>query len=236
VAAPATLIDLIRRPHTIIGLMLTLPYALVLNSADVAVSTRFWEDGTVRRQVRASASSYHRTALAKWTADVEAGAPWQHHWREIGKSDASVRFTRNFIVSRLPAGQTRRLIVTDVFDDPLNVYSTYEFTETVSIRPLRDVDPAMAAAGGRMLSYSVQMPGSIVDAVVNPMSGRGAPDIEGGIVRFALDPSVPEHQVTVVSKKVRWTYLIIILYVLGFVLYQGGRFIRRNLSSKPKRI
>ena len=231
----ATLTGMLRRPRMIVGLMLTVPYALLLNSSDVYVSTTFWEDGTVRRQVQATADRYHDDpdGLGKWTADVDAGASWQEHWRQAGQTDGSVTVTRNFVVSRLPGNalQTR-----EVFSDPLNVFSTYTFTETIAIHALSDSDAAMAGVGRKVLAYRVRMPGVVTEATATPASRGGAPAIDGSSVEFSLDASVPEHQITVVSRKVRWAFIIIVLYVLGFIVYQSAAFVKRTVNSKPRRI
>ncbi len=231
----ATLTGMLRRPQMILGLMLTVPYALLLNSSDVYVSTTFWEDGTVRRQVQATANRYHDDAdgLRKWTHDVDAGAAWQEHWRQAGQTDGSVTLTRNFVVSRLPGNA---LEIRDVLSDPLNVFSTYTFTEKVSIHALSDSDAAMAGVGRKVLAYRVRMPGAVAEATATPVSRGAAPAIEGSSVQFALDASVPEHQITVVSRKVRWEFIIIVIYILGFIVYQSATFVKRTVSSKPRRI
>lgn len=232
---PATLSEMLRRPHTIVGLMLTVPFALLNGSSSVSVSTRLWEDGTTLRQVTATAETYNSRNLPEWTGDVDAGADWQCLWHSGATTDGSATVTRNFVISQMDSA-AGILDIRDVRQDPLNIFSTYTLTETVSIHHHYADDPAKASAGDTMLIYRVQMPGAIVDASAVPISRGGVPDIRGDSVSFSLDAAVPEHQVTVVARKVRWTYLIIALYVLGFIIYQGAAFVRRNVSSRPKRI
>jgi hypothetical protein len=228
---------MLKRPHSVVGLMLTVPFALLINSSGVSVTTHFWQDGTVLRQVQATAPAYFRDeGLPKWTQDVDAGGHWQHSWRAESESDGTASMARNFIVSRLPGADGSGLHIEDVFQNPLSIYTTYTFEETVDIHYHNAPNPVEADAGGHVLSYEVQMPGAIVDAGAQPRSKSGAPEIDGCKARLLLDASVAQHKITVVAKRIRWMYLVIVAYVLGFVLYKGIGFVRRNIKSKPKRI
>ncbi len=216
--------------------VLTVPFALVVNSERVAVYTELYLDGSGLRQVSAEANSYFdQKTLNKWTDDVEAGDRWQIHWSSKSETKSTRTIGRNFISSRLmKPGNTDGSTIMDVVQRPLSFFTTYVWTEDVRLQYHSPTNAAEAKAGGHNLVYVVKMPGSILEASVSPASGIA--QIAGNTATFKIDAARPTHTVTITSRKFRWGYLILICYVLAYGIYQGSRFIIRRVKSRPKRI
>ncbi len=215
---------------------LTVPFALVLNSARVTVTTQLYCDGTGLRQVSAEADSYFSKSLDKWVRDVEAGAKWQEGWREESKTKSTTTVTWNFIANHMQEiGQSGTPQIADVFQDPLSIYTTYTWSERVSLKYRYDTNQAEAKAGGHCLIYHVAMPGTITEAVSTPVT-KGGGHTTGRQVVFVLDASVPEYNVVVTARAVRWGYLVLVAYLALFIAYHLASFVVRRLRSRPKRI
>ncbi len=221
--------------------MLTVPFALILNSEKVVVTTQLYPDGTGLRQVSAEAdTNIFRKPLDKWTRDVEAGGTWQKRWRHDSITKSTTTITRNFITGRMDraAGGAVPEIV-DVFQNPLAIYTTYAWAEQVKLKYHSEANPAEAKAGGHYLLYHVIMPGTVTGATSRALiSGAVAREgsISGSHASLVLDASASEHTVTVTSRKLRWGYLAIVLYLALFVIYRGGSVVLHRIRSRPKRI
>lgn len=228
------------RTSSLLCFMLTVPFALILNSEQTVLTTQVHLDGTMLRQVNAEANSYFKRDLNKWTADVEAGSSWQRRWQKDSSTRSTTTITRNFIGSYLqPSDSGAELRIEDLAQNPLSPYTTYSWTETVNIKHLSVANPAEARAGGHYLVYHVIMPGSITDAHARPSTGPAlaAPaNIAGNQATVMLDAAYPEHTVTVTARRVRWGALAVVVYVTLFVLVQISGVAIRRAQSRPKRI
>ena len=231
----------LRATRPLVYFMLTVPFALILNSDKAVVTTQLYPDGTGLRQVSAEAdTNILKESLDKWTRDVEAGGKWQKRWQEDSVTKSTTTITRNFITGRMEqAGDGAAPQIVDVFQKPLSIYTTYTWTERVSLEYHSNTNPAEARAGGHYLLYHVIMPGSVTNAVSRALRAGGAAKdgrLLGSHATLTLDASASEHTVRVTSRKVRWGYLAIVLYVALFVIYHGGSIVLRRIRSRPKRI
>jgi hypothetical protein len=217
--------------------MLTVPFALILNSTRVVVTTQIFPDGTALRQVSGEADTYFYKSLNKWTFDVEAGGRWQKRWREESMTKGTTTITRNFLSSGLHnGGAAHAPQILDVFQKPLSIYTTYTWSEQITLKYHQRTNPAEAKAGGHYLTYYVILPGSVTAARCTTGSARGPAKTSAGRATFLLDASVPNHQITVTSRKGRWGYLAIMAYVLLFVIYKVTSAAMRYARTRPKRI
>ncbi|MFP3904703.1 MAG: hypothetical protein ACLFWB_10725 [Armatimonadota bacterium] len=217
-----------------VGLMLTIPFALALNSSRVQISTTIHRDGSGLRQVAAEAGEYYARDLPGWTRDAEAGKTWQRYSRSSSKTQSTVTVTRDFLSSNMnQVGDT--LTFVDVFQKPLDIYTTYTWTETVQLKYHYDTNPAEARAGEHEMQYAVTMPGVITDATCDPIA-EGGQDISGNTVTFTLAADNPEHTITVHSRHIRWEYLAIAAWIVLFILVKIIGFIVQRRRTRPRRI
>jgi len=231
----------LRATRPLVYFMLTVPFALILNSDKVVVTTQLYPDGTGLRQVSAEAdTNIFKKPLDKWTYDVEAGGKWQERWQEDSVTKSTTTITRNFITGRMEqAGDGAAPQIVDVFQKPLSIYTTCTWAEQVTLKYHSNANPAEAKAGGHYLLYHVIMPGRVINAASRALTAGGAAQngrLSGSHATLILDASASEYTVTVTSRKVRWGYLAIVLYVALFVIYHGGNIVLRRIRSRPKRI
>ena len=73
-----------------------------------------------------------------------------------------------------------------------------------------------------------------------PAPGGGsaslAPDIVGSTALFTLTAGHDQYQITATSQRIRWGYLLTLLYILGFLAYRITAFLVHRANLKPKRI
>ncbi len=219
---------------SMVGLMLTIPFALTLNSTRVQVATTIYRDGSGVRQISAEAGEYYAQDLPRWTRDVEAGQTWQRYDRSSSATQSTVTVTRDFLSSSMDRiGDTLRIV--DVFHKPLDVYTTYTWSETVKLEYHYETNPAEARAGDKEMEYAVTMPGAVTEARCNPVA-EGGQEIAGNTVTFTLAAENPEHTITVQSRQIRWEYLAIAAWIVLFILVKIIGFIVQRRRSRPKRI
>jgi len=219
-----------------IVLMLIVPFALVINSAHVELTTQIYQDGSGLRQITAEADSYFKRNMDKWSSDVETEHNWQVVQREDSATKATSTITRNLLISGMDKiGTDGTPHIVDVFQKPLSIYTTYKWSERITFQYRYDTNSLEARAGGHYMDYTVRMPGVIMDATCNPMP-KARVSTSGGEASFRLDASEPLHTVTVTSRRVRWEYLAIVAYIAAFIFYRIGKFTALRMRSRPKRI
>lgn len=218
--------------------MLTVPFALALNTNQVTVTTKVYRDGSGMREVAAQAQRFFSDALPRWTRDVEAGAPWQRYSRSSSKAQSSLTVTRDFVTSNMDsAGGEDALAIVDVVQKPLSLYTTYTWSEQVKLEYHYDSNPDEARAGDHSMDYVVQMPGRITSATHQPStSGSQRISQSGRQVTFTFDASESEHSVNVKARRIRWEYLAIAAWVVLFIVVRVVRFVIRRRRTRPKRI
>lgn len=215
-------------------LLAALPFALLANSSRVYLATTMERDGSVHRQITANASPYFNRQVPKWVADVKAGGHWDLQWVE--STGTTYEYTRDFRVSSLRGlGETASLVIKDVIDNPLSLYTTYSWTEEVSFDYLYESDPLSARATGTKLTYFLTLPGQVTEASVQP-AGSGSVQQDGSLATFTLEASEARHTLTATSRNLRWGYLLVVLYVLAFAIFQLALTARRVVSQKPRKI
>jgi hypothetical protein len=217
-----------------LALLATLPFALLANSSRVYLATTVERDGSLRRQITVNASPYFDRQVPKWVADVNAGGKWDLQWGK--KTGTTYEHTRDF---RLPTlretGESVNLVIQDVISDPLSLYTTYNWTEEINFDYLYESDPAAAKAAGSKLIYYLTMPGQITEASVQP-GGSGLAQYEGSLATFTLGADAANYTVNATSQNLRWGYLLIVVYVVSFAVYQLTKNIRRLVAHKPRKI
>lgn len=214
-------------------LLATIPFALLANSSSVSTTLTIERDGGALRQIVATASPYFRDQLPKWVNDVRAGYPWDRTWQESGAS--SYTYMRDYRTSNAEYSDQGRLTIVDVLQNPLSIYTTYTWKETINFAHLYESDIPAAAAAGKELQYKVIMPGTVTDSAVQPSKGSSANN-EGRAAVLTIPADEPSATVTVTSQKVRWGYLLIVIYVLAWIALEIVQVVGRQLRRRPRKI
>ncbi len=216
-----------------VALLATIPFWLVSNSSQVAMNLKVERDGGALRQIVATANPELRRDLPTWVTKVQAGRPWDKAWQETGPS--AYTYMRDFRTQNANYGDQGQLTIVDVFQNPLSIFTTYTWKETVSFAYLYENDPVNAAAADMLLKYSVVMPGTVTDASVQPSKGSSVTP-EGNTAVFSLSAGEPTATITVTANRLRWGYLLVVLYVLGWIALEVVQLVGRTLRRRPRKI
>lgn len=216
-------------------LLTVIPFALLANSSAVLLTMRIESDGSALRQISLSAAPYFRSQLGQWANDVRLGSRtnWDGHWQQTTESD--LQYARDARLASLKnLGEEASLTITDVFQNPLSLYTVYHWREQVNFTYLYATDQAAALAMDKKLKYEIIMPGTVVTATVQGKGSRG--QAEGQKAVFELDASEGSQTLEAESYSLRWGYLLVIAYILAFVGYRLGRVIAYQLRIRPRKI
>jgi hypothetical protein len=215
-------------------LLAALPFALLANTSGVLLSTRIEPDGSALRQIGVVSAPYFRSQLPRWVDDVRVGARWDGAWAESHENE--VTYARDARLAGLGSlGEEASLTISDVFQSPLSLYTTYHWREVVTYGYVYAGDAAAAKAMDKKLHYEVELPGVVTSASVSPSQGSSAKS-DGNLATFELDASQGQQTVEAESSSLRWGYLLVIAYVVGFVAYRVARVIAYQVHIRPRKI
>lgn len=216
------------------GLLAAVPFALLANSSLTVLTLTVEPDGSAHRQISVVAAPYFRDQVPGWARDVRADTDWDMAWTVTRESDFI--YNRDARVPALPqSGDTAALTITDVFQNPLSIYTTYHWREVVSYSYLYESDPTAAQAVGKSLIYEVTMPGTVTDASVTPATGSSAKS-EGRKATFELDVSQGQQTIEIEASRPRWGYMLVLAYILAYVIYCVTRLVMHRLRIQPRKI
>lgn len=216
------------------GLLLfaTIPFALMINSSQVSMNLKIEADGGALRQITADASPYISGQIPKWVNDVQAGGSWDRLGRTTGPN--SISYARDFRTQNANYSDGQLQIV-DVLQNPLSLYTTYAWKEDINFAYTNESDPLAAAGASKQLAYTVRMPGRVTDSSVQPLTDSSVSN-EGNAAIFKLAASQQKVSITVTSAKLRWGYLLVVLYALAWVALEVLGFIGRIVRRRPRKI
>ncbi|MHB8996534.1 MAG: hypothetical protein ACYC63_14915 [Armatimonadota bacterium] len=214
-------------------LLATIPFWLISNSSQVSMDLKIERDGGALRQIVATVHPELRRDLPAWVGKVQAGRPWDMVWQQSGTN--SYTYMRDFRTQNANYGDQGKLTIVDVFQNPFSIFTTYTWTEKVNFAYLYETDPLSAAAASMELKYKVDMPGTVTDASVQPSKGSSV-NTEDDSATFTISASEPTATITVTSSRLRWGYILIVVYVLGWIALEVFQVVGRHLRRRPRKI
>ena len=220
-------------PRQGIMLLATVPFWLVSNSSQVWMGLTVERDGGALRQIAATVHPELRRELPTWVNKVAAGHPWDAKWQSGDGSSFS--YMRDFRTQNANYGEAGQLTITDVLQNPLSLYTKYTWTEKIDFSYLYATDAAAAEAAKLQLKYVVRMPGTVLEASAQPALGSSVEN-QGGEATFAISAAEPSTTITVTSSKVRWGYLLVVIYVLGWITLEVFQLLAKLARRRPRKI
>lgn len=214
-------------------LLATIPFALLANTSQVAMNLTVDRDGGALRQIAATSAPYYGKELPKWVNDVQAGAKWDRAWSQVGTD--SYTYMRDCRTNNANYSDQGLLTIADVLQSPLSIYTTYTWKETINFAHLYESDYPAAAAAEKKLQYTVVMPGTVTDSQVQPSRGSKVTN-EGHSAIFSLAAAEPSATITVTAQKIRWGYLLIVIYILAWIALEIVQIVGRQLRRRPRKI
>ena len=149
--------------------------------------------------------------------------------------DSSFTYMRDFRTQNANYGEAGQLTITDVLQNPLSLYTTYTWKEKIDFSQLYATDAAAGEAAKLQLKYVVTMPGTVLESSAQPSKG-GSAENQGGEATFALSAAEPSTTITVTSSKIRWGYLLVVVYVLGWIALEVFQLLGKLARRRPRKI
>jgi hypothetical protein len=209
-------------------LLATVPYLLLSGAQQVAYETHVFPNGAGYRFMTVDVTPDRADEIGRYAQEAQKR---ECNFEEREKLQGVVRIERNFwapAVERLPDTQLK---VNTLLSEPLSLYTTYEFSETLKFFSDDATDVEKAGAQKATLQYVLQMPGAVDESSLSP-SGQ----VEGGKVTFKLTGDKPEYTIKATSRQLRYGTLAVLLYLLACVAVFGGRFLRSRIGNRPRKI
>ncbi len=211
-------------------LLAAIPYLLLSMSQSVTFTTVVESDGSGLRQFRASYQPGRQDDVLR---RIEEASP-DYAVARRDDSGGQTFLIRNWRWPHRTGPQAERdfsLQITDVAQQPLSPFTYYYWSEQVDIYQEAATEVEKEGKEKAVVRYILQMPGTILPQTVSS-GGR----IENGRAVWELTSDPQELPLKATSRQVRWGYLAIIIYILGFIIFQVVSFMEQRIKHRPRRI
>ncbi|MCK4470545.1 MAG: hypothetical protein KAW49_02035, partial [Anaerolineae bacterium] len=219
-----------RRP-SVIAMLAAVPYLLLSASQSVQLTTTINLDGSGMRQYVVACvpdrTKEVRKRLLERTGDFDR--------QSLRREGPNLVITRDWRPANLSKavtdpGAAASLQITDIIQKPLDVFTEYHWSEQLEI--YRETATEIETVGEEIatLSYKLNMPGKIVKTRSN------ADSFEEGAAVWELSANVDTYTLEATSRRVRWGYLLLLLYIVGFVVFQVVGYVTRLVRNRPRKI
>jgi len=217
-----------RRP-SVIAMLAAVPYLLLSASQSVQLTTTINLDGSGLRQYTVSFEQARDPEVPKYLREATRGFDRPRRREEAGR----VVITRDWRPANLAKAVTApdaaaSLQITDIIRKPFDVFTEYHWSEQLEIYRETATDVETYGEEIATLSYKLNMPGKIVKT--------NADDVEGGTAVWELSANVDTYTLEATSRRVRWGYLLLLLYIVGFVVFQVVGHVTRLVRNRPRKI
>ncbi len=217
-----------RRP-SVIAMLAAVPYLLLSASQSVQLRTTVNLDGSGLRQ-------YTVACLADRTKEVRKRLlerTGNFDRQSLRREGPNLVITRNWRPANLAKAVTdpdaaASLQISDIIQKPFDVFTEYHWSEQLEIYRETATDVETFGEEIAALCYQLQMPGRIMKT--------NADSVEGGAAVWELSADVDTYTLEATSRRVRWGYLLLVLYVVGFVVFQVVGYATRLVRNRPRKI
>jgi len=219
------------RPTSVIAMLAAVPYLLLSASQSVQLRTVVNLDGSGLRQ-------YTVICLPDRTKEVQKRLLEQtgdFDRQSLRREGPNVVITRDWRPANLAKAVTdpdaiANLEIAGIVQSPISLFTEYHWSEELSI--YQDTATPVETFGEEIatLTYKLNMPGRIVKAKTN------ADSFEGRTAVWKLSADVSTYTLEATSRRLRWGYLLLLLYVVGFVVFQVVDYVTRLVRNRPRKI
>ncbi len=217
-----------RRPSAIV-MLAAVPYLLLSASQSVELRTTINLDGSGLRQYTVTCvpdrTKEVRKRLLERTGDFD-----RQSLRREGPNLVVTRDWRPANLAEAVADRdtTASLQVADIIRKPLAVFTEYHWSEELNIYRETATDVETFGEEIAALSYKLNMPGKII--------ASNADRTDGGTAVWELSASIDTYTLQATSHRLRWEYLLLLLYVIGFAVFQAVGYVTRLVRNRPRKI
>ena len=213
----------------ITALLAAVPYLLLSTSQSVTFTTIVERDGSGLRQFAASCLDDRVREVRKRIR--EASPHFDVESRRV--SSGQTIFIRNWRPAGLdnPPDRDISLQITDIAQQPLSIFTDYQWSEKLEIYRQTATEVETEGEQLAVLHYVLQMPGTILPHTLSA-GGR----VENGQAVWELTGDKDEYTLEAHSRQVRWGYLLILIYILAFVIFQIVSYVEQRIKNRPRKI
>ncbi len=210
-----------------IGLLAAVPYLLLSASQkSVELTTVVNWDGSGLRQYTVSYEKDREAEVKKRLRERT------RQFDREGKPHATGSvwvIERSWRPASLQSIAETSLQMTGIIQTPFSIFSYYDWSEQLEI--YRETATPVETFGEEIASlrYELKMPGWVVSAA-------GSDEIHGSTAIWELSADADEYTLTATSRRVRWGYLLFLLYILGFIAFQVTRYGAQLVRNRPRKI
>jgi len=219
-----------RRPSAIV-MLAAVPYLLLSASQSVKLSTTVNLDGSGLRQYTVTCVPDRTKEVQKRLLEGTTDFDRQSRQRE----GANLVVTRDWRPADLAEVVTApeaaaSLHITDIIQKPFDVFTEYHWSEQLEIYRETATDVETFGQEIAALRYELKMPGKIVQTKPN------ADSFDRGAAVWELSANVDTYTIEATSRRLRWGYLLLLLYIVGFVIFQVVGYVTRLVRNRPRKI
>ncbi len=217
------------RRSSVIAMLAAVPYLLLSASQSVQLRTKINLDGSGLRQYTVTCvpdrTKEVQKRLLEQTADFD-----RQNWEREGPNLVVTRDWRpaNLAKAAADPDAAASLQITDIIRKPLAVFTEYHWSEELNIYRETATDVETFGEEIATLSYELNMPGKII--------ASNADRTDGGTAVWELSANVDTYTIEATSRRLRWGYLLLLLYVVGFVVFQAVAYVTRLVRNRPRKI
>ena len=218
------------RPTSVIAMLAAVPYLLLsASSQSVQLTTTINLDGSGLRQYTVACEPDRAKEVQKRLLERTGDFDRQSRQRE-GPNLVITRDWRpaNLAVAATDPDAAAVLRITDIIQKPLAVFTEYHWSEQLEI--YRETATPIEIVGEEIaiLSYKLNMPGRVI--------ASNADRTDGGTAFWELSANVDTYTLEATSRRLRWGYLLLLLYIVGFVVFQVVDYGTRLVRNRPRKI
>jgi len=217
------------RPTSVIAMLAAVPYLLLSASQSVQLRTTVNLDGSGLRQYAVTyqpdRTKEVRKRLLERTGDFDR--------QSLHLEGPNLVITRDWRPANLAEAvtdpdATTNLQIVDIIQNPFSVFTEYYWSEELSIYRETATDVETFGEEIATLSYKLNMPGKII--------ASNADRTDGGSAVWELSANVDTYTLEATSRRLRWEYLLLLLYIAGFIVFQVVGYVTRLVRNRPRKI
>ena len=219
------------RHPSVIAMLAAVPYLLLSASQSVQLRTTVNLDGSGMREYAVSYDPDRHLEVRRRL--LEATLRFDHEYEPgEGRGNTIVRDWRpaNLAKAVTAPDAAASLQITGIVQKPFSIFTWYRWSEQLEIYRETATDIETFGEEIATLSYQLNMPGKIMNSQTN------ADSVEGGAAIWELSADVDTYTLEATSRRLRWGYLLLVFYVVGFVVFQAVSYLTRLVRNRPRKI
>ncbi len=219
------------RQISAISMLAAVPYLLLSASQDVRLTTVVNWDGSGGREYVVSYEPGRADEVHDWLREHTSGRARQSRPRSEGPVLTINRSWREANAEKLADQAQPSLRMAGIIENPLSIWTYYRWSEELEIYRDRATEVETLGAQKALLHYQLKMPGRVLPDTV---SAKGK--AQGDTVTWELSGDADQYTLAATSRRVRWGYLLFLVYVVGFIAFQVVHYTAQAIRNRPRKI